>query len=127
MLHRFRGGFARQCRIISTNKITLTSGALLLLSSAGVLIGQSLPHDPGVRNVNAAVDAGKELPSVKGDNNLDPYFVDGKDRFAEGRRNGRATQRPGTALQQHQLQELSRATRFRRQQPKHERVPLPER
>jgi CxxC motif-containing protein (DUF1111 family) len=83
MLHRFRGVFARQCRTISKNKITLFGGALLLLSSAGVMIGQSVVHDPGVRNVNGAIDSGKPLASVASDSNLLGYFTDGQGRFAE--------------------------------------------
>ncbi len=81
MLQRFRSGFKKQRHVVGKKKITLFSGALLMLSCAGVMIGQSVAHDPGVRGVS--IDSGKPLDSVAADPNVLGYFKDGQSRFQE--------------------------------------------
>jgi CxxC motif-containing protein (DUF1111 family) len=62
------------------NTVGLTIGALVALSSAGVMVAQFVVKDPGVRN--ASVDSGGALASVAGTEASD-YFGDGKNRFQE--------------------------------------------
>src|SRR5580692_3280693 len=67
-------------RFICRNKVSLSIGALLLLSGTGAVVAQNPAKDPGVRA--GSVDSGKELASVIGAA-PDEYFLDGKSRFQE--------------------------------------------
>jgi CxxC motif-containing protein (DUF1111 family) len=67
-------------RFICRNKVSLSIGALLLLSGTGAVVAQNPAKDPGVRA--GSVDSGSELASVIGAA-PDEYFLDGKSRFQE--------------------------------------------
>ncbi len=77
---RLRGLFTKQWHVVGKNKVILFSGALLMLSSAGVMIGQSVAKDPGVRG--GSIDAGQplDLSQVPGGSD---FFTDGQNRFKE--------------------------------------------
>jgi CxxC motif-containing protein (DUF1111 family) len=62
------------------NRVGLSIGALLALSSASVMVAQFVVKDPGVRN--GSVDSGGALASVASTGASD-YFVDGQSRFQE--------------------------------------------
>jgi CxxC motif-containing protein (DUF1111 family) len=68
----------RSWRFVSRNKVSLSIGALLLLSGTGAVVAQNPAKDPGVRA--GSVDSGLELASVIGAP-PDEYFLDGKSRF----------------------------------------------
>src|SRR5580693_2326938 len=70
----------RSWRFVCRNKVSLSIGALLLLSGTGAVVAQNPAKDPGVRAVS--VDSGSELSSVVG-SPADEYFLDGKSRFQE--------------------------------------------
>jgi CxxC motif-containing protein (DUF1111 family) len=65
-------------RFVCRNKMSLSIGALLLLSGTGAVVAQNPAKDPGVRA--GSVDSGKELASVIGAA-PDEYFLDGQKRF----------------------------------------------
>ena len=67
-------------QFVRKKKVSLSIGALLALSCAGIVVAQFTGKDPGVRN--GSVDSGGELSSVLG-TGVDDYFLDGKSRFQE--------------------------------------------
>ena len=71
-------GVQRSCRFVCRKKVSLSIGALLLLSGTGAVVAQNPAKDPGVRS--GSVDSGSELASVIGAA-PDEYFLDGKSRF----------------------------------------------
>jgi CxxC motif-containing protein (DUF1111 family) len=79
MLQQVKSVFARQWHFVSKTPTTLVGGALLALSSAGVLIGQSVASDPGVRGVS--IDAGAPLDSVATIRGASEFFQNGLTRF----------------------------------------------
>jgi CxxC motif-containing protein (DUF1111 family) len=62
------------------NRVGLSIGALVALSSASVMVAQFVVKDPGVRN--GSVDSGGALASVAATGSSD-YFTDGLSRFQE--------------------------------------------
>jgi CxxC motif-containing protein (DUF1111 family) len=81
MSPRLRSRFARQWNFAGKNKVAVSIGAWLALSSAGVLIGQSVATDPGVRT--GSVDSGQPLDSVATTPGAADFFSNGQGRFAE--------------------------------------------
>jgi CxxC motif-containing protein (DUF1111 family) len=81
MSPRLRSRFARQWNFAGKNKVAVSIGALLALSSAGVLIGQSVATDPGVRT--GSIDSGQPLDSVATTPGAPDFFSNGQGRFAE--------------------------------------------
>src|ERR1700743_1174975 len=75
-----RRGVQRSWRFVCRNRVSLSIGALLLLSGTGAVVAQNPAKDPGVRA--GSVDSGNELASVIG-SAPDEYFLDGKSRFQE--------------------------------------------
>ncbi len=73
--------FARHWHIVGKYKVTLSIGALLALSSAGVIIGQSPATDPGVRT--GSIDSGQPLDSVAATPGATDFFTNGQGRFEE--------------------------------------------
>ena len=73
-------GVQRTWKFACRNRMSLSIGALLLLSGTGAVVAQNPAKDPGVRA--GSVDSGKELASVIGAA-PDEYFLDGKSRFQE--------------------------------------------
>ena len=73
--------FARYWHIVGEYKVTLSIGALLALSSAGVIIGQSPATDPGVRS--GSIDSGQPLDSVAATPGATDFFTNGQGRFEE--------------------------------------------
>src|ERR1700744_5153963 len=73
-------GVQKTWRFACRNKMSLSIGALLVLSGTGAGVAQNPAKDPGVRA--GSVDSGKELPSVVGSAG-DEYLTDGKSRFQE--------------------------------------------
>jgi CxxC motif-containing protein (DUF1111 family) len=73
--------FARYWHIVGEHKVTLSIGALLALSSAGVIIGQSPATDPGVRS--GSIDSGQPLDSVAATPGATDFFTNGQGRFEE--------------------------------------------
>jgi CxxC motif-containing protein (DUF1111 family) len=67
-------------QFVRKKKVSLSIGALLVLSCASVVVAQFVAKDPGVRT--GTVDSGGELSSVLG-TGVDDYFLDGKSRFQE--------------------------------------------
>jgi CxxC motif-containing protein (DUF1111 family) len=62
-------------------KIALYAGSLLLASSATLVVGQSVVHDPGVRGGDPG--AGGPLKSVASTAGLTDFFTSGQGQFAE--------------------------------------------
>jgi CxxC motif-containing protein (DUF1111 family) len=81
MSPRLRSRFARQWNFAGKNKVAVSIGAWLALSSAGVLIGQSVATDPGVRT--GSIDSGQPLDSVATTPGAPDFFSNGQGRFAE--------------------------------------------
>jgi CxxC motif-containing protein (DUF1111 family) len=81
MSPRLRIRFARQWNFAGKNRVAVSIGALLALSSAGVLIGQSVATDPGVRT--GSIDSGQPLDSVATTPGAPDFFSNGLGRFAE--------------------------------------------
>src|ERR1700748_1920906 len=76
----FTSGVRRTWKFAGRNKMSLSIGALLLLSGTGAVVAQNPAKDPGVRA--GSVDSGNELASIVG-SPADEYFLDGKSRFQE--------------------------------------------
>lgn len=62
-------------------KLIRCSVFVVSLSLAGGLVGQIVPHDPGVRG--ATIDSGQPFTSVAQDPNANAFFTDGQTRFGE--------------------------------------------
>jgi CxxC motif-containing protein (DUF1111 family) len=77
---RLRSSFTKQGHVVK-NRVLLLSSALLALSSAGVMIGQSVASDPGVRG--GTIDAGKPLDSVATIQGANEFFQTGLTRFQD--------------------------------------------
>src|ERR1700759_1025591 len=75
-----RSGVFNSWKFACRNKMSLSIGALLLLSGTGAVVAQGPAKDPGPRA--GSVDSGAELSSVVG-TPADEYFTDGKSRFQE--------------------------------------------
>ena len=73
--------FARHWHVVGKYRVTLSIGALLALSSAGVIIGQSQATDPGVRT--GSIDSGHPLDSVATTPGATDFFTNGQGRFEE--------------------------------------------
>lgn len=71
----------RLWNVAGRNKIGLSIGALLALSSAGAMIGQSVATDSGVRN--GSIDSGQPLDSVAATPGATDFFTNGQGRFQE--------------------------------------------
>jgi CxxC motif-containing protein (DUF1111 family) len=75
-----RRGVQRTWKFARRNKMSLSIGALLVLSGTGAVVAQNPAKDPGVRA--GTVDSGNELTTVPG-SPAEEYFTDGKSRFQE--------------------------------------------
>jgi hypothetical protein len=75
--------FTKQRHVARKNKVivVLLSGALLLLSSARLKIGQSAASDPGVRG--GSIDSGPPLDSVATTPGASQFFPNGHTRFKD--------------------------------------------
>jgi hypothetical protein len=74
--------FTRQRHVVGKNKVVvLSSGAVLVLTSAGLMIGQSAASDPGVRR--GSMDSGSPLDSVATVPGASQFFQNGHTRFKD--------------------------------------------
>jgi CxxC motif-containing protein (DUF1111 family) len=78
---RFRSRFAQQWHVVGKYKTVLSIGALLALSSAGVMIAESVGTDPGVRA--GSIDSGQPLDSIATTPGGPDFFTNGQGRFEE--------------------------------------------
>ena len=81
MFLRIRSRSTKQWHVVGKNKVAVLSGALLVLSSAGVIIGESVASDPGVRG--GTIDAGPPLDSVATIQGASEFFQNGLARFQD--------------------------------------------
>jgi CxxC motif-containing protein (DUF1111 family) len=77
------GNSSIEGKVARIGRAALCAAILSAGCFASVMVGQFVAKDPGVRNVNGAIDSGKPLDSVASDPNALSYFQDGQGRFRE--------------------------------------------